>query len=87
MESRLEKVHLASAHWFQFGKEVKQKLQFGPDLLFGSGSLSLLASELVCLFWFGWELGLGAELACGWVSEQACEWGLGYECVMELQME
>lgn len=43
---------------------MKQKLWFGPDLLFGSELLGLLESELVCLFWFGWELGLGVELGC-----------------------
>lgn len=54
VESRLEKVHLAFAQSFQFGKELEQKLWFGPDLLFGS--MSLLESGLVCLFCFGWEL-------------------------------
>lgn len=84
VESRLEKVHLASAQKFQFGKEVKHKLEFELDLLIGSGLLSLLESELVCLFWFEWELGLGVGLECVWVLEQVCEWVLGYGCVMEL---
>lgn len=64
MESGLEKGYLASAEKFQFGEEVKQKLEFGPDLLFGFGLLSLLESELVCLLWTGWELVLGVELEC-----------------------
>lgn len=49
--SRLEKVHLAFAQSFQFVKELKQELWLGPDLLFGL--MSLLESELVCLFCFG----------------------------------
>lgn len=72
MESRLEKKRLASAQRFQFGKEAEQSSQLGPDLLFGSGLLSLLESELVCSFWFGWKVELKEELDCVWVLERVC---------------